>query len=83
MSNEVSDKIYNMATEGANLRIKMPDYLREQYKTYGSGLAPDSFSKSKDKMKYVKNLAEFTGTMKKKYPDYFRKVVVQKGRIVY
>jgi hypothetical protein len=83
MSNEVSDKIYNMATEGANLRIKMPDYLREQYKTYSSGLPPESFSKSKDKMKYIKNLAEFTGTMKKKYPDYFRKVVVEKGVIKY
>jgi len=83
MSKEVSDKIYDMKTEGANLRIKMPDYLREQYKTYGSGLAPDSFSKSKDKMKYIKNLAEFTGTMKKKYPEYFRKVVSERGVVIY
>jgi hypothetical protein len=83
MSNEVSDKIYDMKTEGKNLRIKMPDYLREQYKTYGSGLAPESFSKSKDRVEYIKNLTEFSVKMRKQYPDYFRKVVVEKGVVKY
>jgi len=83
MSNEVSDKIYNMATEGANLRIKMPDYLREQYKTYSSGLPPESFAKCKNKAEYIKNLADFSAKMRKQYPDYFRKVVVEKGVVVY
>ena len=83
MSNEVSDKIYDMKTESANLRIKMPDYLREQYKTYGSGLAPESFSKSKDRVEYIKNLTEISVNMRKQYPDYFRKVVVEKGVVKY
>jgi hypothetical protein len=83
MSKEVSDKIYDMKTEGANLRIKMPDYLREQYKTYSSGLPPESFSKSKDKLTYVKNLAEFSAKMRKQYPDYFRKVVSERGVVIY
>lgn len=83
MSNEVSDKIYDMKTEGKNLRIKMPSYLREQYKTYGSGMPPDSFSKSKDKTEYIKKLAEFSTKMKKEYPNYFRKVVVVKGKVIY
>jgi len=83
MSNKVSDKIYDMKTEGTNLRIKMPDYLREQYKTYGSGLSPDSFAKSRDKAEYIKNLADFNAKMKKQYPDYFRQVVMVRGKIVY
>ena len=83
MSNEVSDKIYDMKTESANLRIKMPDYLREQYKTYGSGLAPESFAKSKDRVEYIKNLADFSTKMKKQYPDYFRKIVVVRGKVIY
>jgi len=80
---KVSDKIYNMATEGRDLKMKMPDYLREQYKTYGSGLTPDNFSKCEGKADYVKKLAEFDKKMRKEYPDYFRKVVEEKGRIIY
>jgi cysteinyl-tRNA synthetase len=83
MGTNVSDKIYNMATEGKDLRTKMPDYLREQYKTYSSGLSPDNFSKSPDKAEYVKKLAEFDKKMRKEYPDYFRKVVEIKGVIQY
>ena len=80
---KVSDKIYNMATEGRDLKIKMPDYLREQYKTYGSGLTPDNFSRCEGKAEYVKKLTEFDKKMRKEYPDYFRKVVEEKGRIIY
>ena len=83
MDTNVSDKIYNMTTEGRGLRIKMPDYLREQYKTYGSGLTPDNFSRCEGKAEYVKKLAEFDKKMRKEYPDYFRKVVEEKGRIIY
>ena len=83
METKVSDKIYNMATEGRDLKIKMPDYLREQYKTYGSGLTPDNFSRCEGKAEYVKKLTEFDKKMKKEYPDYFRKVVEEKGRIIY
>ena len=83
MDTNVSDKIYNMATEGRGLRIKMPDYLREQYKTYGSGLTPDNFSRCEGKAEYVKKLSEFDKKMRKEYPDYFRKVVEEKGRIIY
>ena len=83
MDTNVSDKIYNMATEGRGLRIKMPDYLREQYKTYGSGLTPDNFSRCEGKADYVKKLTEFDKKMRKEYPDYFRKVVEEKGRIIY
>ena len=83
MDTKVSDKIYNMATEGRDLKIKMPDYLREQYKTYGSGLTPDNFSRCEGKADYVKKLAEFDKKMRKEYPDYFRKVVEEKGRIIY
>ena len=83
MDTNVSDKIYNMATEGRGLRIKMPDYLREQYKTYGSGLTPDNFSRCEGKAEYVKKLTEFDKKMRKEYPDYFRKVVEEKGRIIY
>ena len=46
---KVSDKIYTMATEGRDLKMKMPDYLREQYKTYGSGMTPDNFAKCEGK----------------------------------
>ena len=80
---KVSDKIYNMATEGRDLKMKMPDYLREQYKTYGSGLTPDNFSRCEGKAEYVKKLTEFDKKMRKEYPDYFRKVVEEKGRIIY
>ena len=80
---KVSDKIYNMATEGRDLKMKMPDYLREQYKTYGSGLTPDNFSRCEGKADYVKKLTEFDKKMRKEYPDYFRKVVEEKGRIIY
>ena len=83
METKVSDKIYNMATEGRDLKIKMPDYLREQYKTYGSGLTPDNFSRCEGKAEYVKKLSEFDKKMRKEYPDYFRKVVEEKGRIIY
>ena len=83
METKVSDKIYNMATEGRDLKIKMPDYLREQYKTYGSGLTPDNFSRCEGKADYVKKLTEFDKKMRKEYPDYFRKVVEEKGRIIY
>ena len=83
MDTNVSDKIYNMATEGRDLKIKMPDYLREQYKTYGSGLTPDNFSRCEGKAEYVKKLTEFDKKMRKEYPDYFRKVVEEKGRIIY
>ena len=83
MDTKVSDKIYNMATEGRDLKIKMPDYLREQYKTYGSGLTPDNFSRCEGKADYVKKLTEFDKKMRKEYPDYFRKVVEEKGRIIY
>ena len=83
METKVSDKIYNMATEGRDLKIKMPDYLREQYKTYGSGLTPDNFSRCEGKAEYVKKLTEFDKKMRKEYPDYFRKVVEEKGRIIY
>ena len=83
MDTNVSDKIYNMASEGRGLRIKMPDYLREQYKTYGSGLTPDNFSRCEGKADYVKKLSEFDKKMRKEYPDYFRKVVEEKGRIIY
>ena len=83
MDTNVSDKIYNMTTEGRGLRIKMPDYLREQYKTYGSGLTPDNFSRCEGKADYVKKLTEFDKKMRKEYPDYFRKVVEEKGRIIY
>ena len=80
---KVSDKIYNMATEGRDLKMKMPDYLREQYKTYGSGLTPDNFSRCEGKAEYVKKLTEFDKKMRKEYPDYFRKVVEEKGGIIY
>lgn len=80
---KVSDKIYNMATEGKGLRIKMPDYLREQYKTYGSGLTPDGFAKHPNKAEYIKNLAEFDKKMRKEYPQYFRKVVEVRGVVIY
>jgi len=80
---KVSDKIYNMASEGRDLKMKMPDYLREQYKTYGSGLTPDNFSRCEGKADYVKKLSEFDKKMRKEYPDYFRKVVEEKGRIIY
>ena len=83
METKVSDKIYNMATEGRDLKMKMPDYLREQYKTYGSGLTPDNFSRCEGKAEYVKKLTEFDKKMRKEYPDYFRKVVEEKGRIIY
>ena len=83
METKVSDKIYNMAIEGRDLRMKMPDYLREQYKTYGSGLTPDNFSRCEGKADYVKKLTEFDKKMRKEYPDYFRKVVEEKGRIIY
>ena len=83
METKVSDKIYNMAIEGRDLRMKMPDYLREQYKTYGSGLTPDNFSRCEGKAEYVKKLTEFDKKMRKEYPDYFRKVVEEKGRIIY
>ena len=83
METKVSDKIYNMATEGRDLKMKMPDYLREQYKTYGSGLTPDNFSRCEGKAEYVKKLSEFDKKMRKEYPDYFRKVVEEKGRIIY
>ena len=83
MDTNVSDKIYNMATEGRDLKMKMPDYLREQYKTYGSGLTPDNFSRCEGKADYVKKLTEFDKKMRKEYPDYFRKVVEEKGRIIY
>ena len=83
MDTNVSDKIYNMATEGRDLKMKMPDYLREQYKTYGSGLTPDNFSRCEGKADYVKKLSEFDKKMRKEYPDYFRKVVEEKGRIIY
>ena len=83
MDTNVSDKIYNMATEGRDLKMKMPDYLREQYKTYGSGLTPDNFSRCEGKAEYVKKLSEFDKKMRKEYPDYFRKVVEEKGRIIY
>ena len=83
METKVSDKIYNMAIEGRDLKIKMPDYLREQYKTYGSGLTPDNFSRCEGKAEYVKKLSEFDKKMRKEYPDYFRKVVEEKGRIIY
>ena len=83
METKVSDKIYNMATEVRDLKIKMPDYLREQYKTYGSGLTPDNFSRCEGKADYVKKLTEFDKKMRKEYPDYFRKVVEEKGRIIY
>ena len=83
METKVSDKIYNMATEGRDLKMKMPDYLREQYKTYGSGLTPDNFSRCEGKADYVKKLSEFDRKMRKEYPDYFRKVVEEKGRIIY
>ena len=83
METKVSDKIYNMAIEGRDLKIKMPDYLREQYKTYGSGLTPDNFSRCEGKAEYVKKLTEFDKKMRKEYPDYFRKVVEEKGRIIY
>ena len=83
MDTKVSDKIYNMATEGRDLKMKMPDYLREQYKTYGSGLTPDNFSRCEGKADYVKKLSEFDKKMRKEYPDYFRKVVEEKGRIIY
>ena len=83
MDTKVSDKIYNMATEGRDLKMKMPDYLREQYKTYGSGLTPDNFSRCEGKADYVKKLTEFDKKMRKEYPDYFRKVVEEKGRIIY
>ena len=83
METKVSDKIYNMATEGRDLKMKMPDYLREQYKTYGSGLTPDNFSRCEGKADYVKKLTEFDKKMRKEYPDYFRKVVEEKGRIIY
>ena len=83
MDTKVSDKIYNMATEGRDLKMKMPDYLREQYKTYGSGLTPDNFSRCEGKAEYVKKLSEFDKKMRKEYPDYFRKVVEEKGRIIY
>jgi uncharacterized protein (DUF2235 family) len=83
MDTNVSDKLYDMTTEGRGLRIKMPDYLREQYKTYGSGLTPDNFAKSPDKAEYIKKLTEFDKKMKKQYPDYFRKVVERKGIIQY
>ena len=83
MDTNVSDKIYNMATEGRDLKMKMPDYLREQYKTYGSGLTPDNFSRCEGKAEYVKKLTEFDKKMRKEYPDYFRKVVEEKGRIIY
>ena len=80
---KVSDKIYDMASEGRDLKMKMPDYLREQYKTYGSGMTPDKFAKCEGKAEYVKKLTEFDKKMKKEYPDYFRKVVEEKGRIIY
>ena len=83
MDTNVSDKLYDMTTEGRGLRIKMPDYLREQYKTYGSGLSPDNFSKCEGKAEYVKKLTEFDKKMRKQYPDYFRKVVERKGIIQY
>ena len=83
MDTNVSDKIYNMASEGRDLKMKMPDYLREQYKTYGSGLTPDNFSRCEGKAEYVKKLSEFDKKMRKEYPDYFRKVVEEKGRIIY
>ena len=83
METKVSDKIYNMAIEGRDLKMKMPDYLREQYKTYGSGLTPDNFSRCEGKAEYVKKLTEFDKKMRKEYPDYFRKVVEEKGRIIY
>ena len=83
MDTNVSDKIYNMASEGRDLKMKMPDYLREQYKTYGSGLTPDNFSRCEGKADYVKKLSEFDKKMRKEYPDYFRKVVEEKGRIIY
>ena len=83
MDTNVSDKIYNMATEGRDLKMKMPDYVREQYKTYGSGLTPDNFSRCEGKAEYVKKLSEFDKKMRKEYPDYFRKVVEEKGRIIY
>ena len=83
MDTNVSDKIYNMASEGRDLKMKMPDYLREQYKTYGSGLTPDNFSRCEGKAEYVKKLTEFDKKMRKEYPDYFRKVVEEKGRIIY
>ena len=83
MGTNVSDKIYDMETEGRDLRIKMPDYLREQYKTYSSGLSPDNFSKSPNKAEYIKKLAEFEKTMRKQYPEYFRKVVEVRGIIQY
>ena len=83
MDTNVSDKIYNMASEGRDLKMKMPDYLREQYKTYGSGLTPDNFSRCEGKADYVKKLTEFDKKMRKEYPDYFRKVVEEKGRIIY
>ena len=73
---KVSDKIYTMATEGRDLKMKMPDYLREQYKTYGSGMTPDNFAKCEGK-------AEFDKKMRKEYPNYFRIVVEEKSRIVY
>lgn len=79
----VSDKIYNMATEGRDLKIKMPDYLREQYKTYWSGMMPDNFAKCKDRKEYTTKLTEFDKKMRKEYPEYFRKVVELKGKIVY
>ena len=83
MDTNVSDKLYDMTTEGRGLRIKMPDYLREQYKTYGSGLSPDNFSKCEGKAEYVKKLTEFDKKKRKQYPDYFRKVVECKGIIQY
>jgi hypothetical protein len=79
----VSDKIYNMTTEGKNLRIKMPDYLREQYKTYWSGMPPELFAKNKDRKEYTTKLIEFDKKMRKEYPEYFRKVVERRGIIIY
>ena len=79
----VSDKIYNMTTEGKNLRIKMPDYLREQYKTYWSGMPPELFAKNKDRKEYTTKLIEFDKKMRKEYPDCFRNVVERRGIIIY
>ena len=79
----VSDKIYNMATEGKNLRIKMPDAIREQFKPYWSGLTPENFNKSKDRLEYSKKLTEFTNNIKKLYPQHFRKIVKVRDRIIY